>query len=45
MFTINEQKLLNRLHTELPQAFRRGFVAGLMFGLAVGCVLILVSGR
>ena len=46
MLTPNEQKLLDRLHTELPQVWRRGFVAGLCIGIAViGGVLLLVSGQ
>lgn len=46
MLTPNEQRLLDRLHTELPQAWRRGFVAGFCFGLGIGGVLLLlVSGR
>lgn len=44
MLTPNEQKLLDRLHTELPIAWRRGFVAGLCIGLAIGGVLLFVSG-
>ena len=46
MLTPNEQRLLDRLHTELPQALRRGFLAGLCIGVAViGGILLLVSGR